>query len=295
MKKRAFFFLTILLIISASTAQRQMQDRASVTQLALLPPELSESSGAIMYDGRIWTHNDSGGKPEVTAIDPTTGKETARILLTNATNTDWEDITQDSLYIYIADTGNNSGGRKKLQIYRILKSAIDANGGFQLAKSEALEYQYDYQPGFLLPYFHNYDCEAIATVKGQIFLFSKSWASRNCNIYILDEEKKLAVKTDSIATNGLITGADYSEEDDRLVLCGYNFDLQVLKPFIIEISDFTKPNRSMKTWHLPLNEHQVEGICLDNRRIIITNEETQNIDGKKFPAAIFEVFIEQKD
>lgn len=225
----------------------------------------------------------------MSAIDPATGQETARIRITNAANTDWEDLTQDSLAIYLSDTGNNLGNRKEFQIYRINKADINPNGGFQLLKSEVITFRYNNQPELSLPYNHNFDCEAIASIHGQLHLFTKNWASRNCNIYRLDPEKKVAIQQDSIISNGLITGADYDAISDRLVLCGYNIELLVFKPFIIEVTNYTKGNRTITKHLLPLKEHQVEGICLDGQRLLITNEETSNIDQKIYPASIFEV------
>lgn len=267
--------------------------QVKTTRLSTLPKTLNESSGAIFYAQRLWTHNDSGGKPEVSAIDPTTGQETARIRITNASNTDWEDIAQDSLFIYLSDTGNNLGNRKEFQIYRISKASINPNAGFQLMKSEMITFRYDNQPELSLPYNHNFDCEAIASINGKLHLFTKNWASRNCNIYILDQEQKVAIYQESIECDGLITGADYHTAADRLVLCGYNIELRVFKPFIIEVANFTKGNKVIRKFLLPLKEHQVEGVCLDGQRLLITNEETSDIDQKVYPASIFEVQINQ--
>ena len=280
----------IALIAPSLVAQEKPENgQIKTTKLATLPKALSETSGAIFYHERLWTHNDSGGKPEVSAIDPATGNETARITITNATNTDWEDITQDSTSIYLTDAGNNLGNRKEFQIYRISKADINPNGGFQLLKSEVITFRYNNQPELSLPYNHNFDCEAIACINGKLHLFTKNWASRNCNIYLLDQEQKMAIYQESIESGGLITGADYDTATDRLVLCGYNIELLVFKPFIIEVANFTKENKVIRKYLLPLKEHQVEGICLDGQRLVITNEETSNIDQKIYPASIFEV------
>ena len=282
-----------IVFMALTTIPVVAQEKINATKLSELPKPLNETSGAIFFSGRLWTHNDSGGKPELSAIDPATGQETARIRITNATNTDWEDLTQDSLAIYLSDTGNNLGNRKEFPIYRINKNDIQANGGFQLVKSQVITFRYDKQPDILLPYNHNFDCEAIASIHGQLHLFTKNWASRNCDIYRLAQEKKVAIWLESIESDGLITGADYDPITDRLVLCGYNIELLVFKPFIIEVTNFTKGNRTTTKHLLPLKEHQVEGICLDGQRLLITNEESSNIDQKIYPASIFEVEISQ--
>ncbi len=274
---------------SASAQENTANIQIKATPLAALPRTLNETSGAISYLDRLWTHNDSGGEPEISAINPFNGNETARIRITNATNTDWEDITQDSMSIYISDTGNNLGNRKEFQVYKINKADIDVNGGFQLLKSKVITFCYPNQPNLLIPYSHNFDCEAIASINGKLFLFTKNWASRSSHIYTIDQEKNVAILEDSIQSNGLITGADYCEDTDRLVLCGYNINLLVFKPFIIDIANFTKPTRTQHLYELPLKEHQVEGVCIHNNQIFITNEETTNIDQQLFPSLIFEL------
>ncbi len=290
MKNKLILLGICAFTLATMTAQQKPTNfHLNAIRLALLPKALNETSGAIFFKNRLWTHNDSGGEPEISAIDTALGNETARIRITNASNTDWEDITQDSTSIYITDSGNNLGNRKVFQIYKVNKSDIDSDGGFQLIKSQIITFRYEGQPDLLVPYNHNFDCEAIASINGELFLFTKNWKSRSCHIYHLDQEQELAIYKDSIQSNGLVTGADYDALHDRLVLCGYNIELLVFKPFIIDIANFTKPTRSINILELPLKEHQVEGLCIDNRRILITNEESVNIDQLIFPSSIFEV------
>src|SRR3954451_24152951 len=74
---------------------------------ANLGNRVHESSGLIWWDNQLWTHTDSGGKPDLYAVDKSTGKVLKIVTITNATNVDWEDIAQDDDYIYIGDFGNN--------------------------------------------------------------------------------------------------------------------------------------------------------------------------------------------
>ena len=87
-----------------------------------LPTILSESSGAIFFNDKLIIHNDSGNENKLHELDTITAAVTRTVTVTNATNTDWEDIAQDDLSIYIGDIGNNSGNRTNLKIYKILKS-----------------------------------------------------------------------------------------------------------------------------------------------------------------------------
>lgn len=289
LKSVTFILMMPFLLLQSNGVKPQ---EASVTKLVTLPDELNESSGVIFYNGRVWTHNDSGGTPEISAVNPVTGEETARIRITNGRNIDWEDITQDDEAIYLADTGNNLGNRREFQIYKIMKADIDANGGFQLAKAEIISFSHEKQPELLIPYLHDYDCEAIASVNDTIYLFSKNWGTRNSTIYKLDQATGKTVLLDTIPSNGLITGADYSADTDNMILCGYQFNLRVFKPFIIEIEGFAAGNRKLKHYSLPLVNHQVEGVCYDGNRIFITNEETHSIDNERFNASLFEVRLD---
>src|SRR5690606_25780786 len=72
--------------------------------------------------GIRWTHNDSGGEPEIYAIDEQ-GRLVGTVRVPGAENRDWEDIalapcaTGDC--IYIADIGDNAARRAEVVIYRV--------------------------------------------------------------------------------------------------------------------------------------------------------------------------------
>jgi len=77
-----------------------------------LPSNIVESSGAIIFNNRLITHNDSGGENKLFEVDLTTQQVARTVTISNATNIDWEDITQDDTFIYIGDFGNNNGFTK---------------------------------------------------------------------------------------------------------------------------------------------------------------------------------------
>ena len=85
-----------------------------------LPGILEESSGIELVDsGNILSINDSKGEAELYAVD-LNGNLTRTIKISNATNTDWEDLAQDEAgNIFIGDMGNNDNDRKDLKIYKI--------------------------------------------------------------------------------------------------------------------------------------------------------------------------------
>jgi hypothetical protein len=96
-----------------------------------LPSEVRESSGVVPRSGsttEFWTHNDSGGRPELFLVD-VEGHGLARVRVNGASLVDWEDLgkgpcpgseaAEASSCLYIADTGDNLERRSDPTLYRI--------------------------------------------------------------------------------------------------------------------------------------------------------------------------------
>jgi len=189
-----------------------------------LPKIVSETSGLIFYSGGLWTHNDSGGLPEIYKFDTITGKVEQTITVENAVNTDWEDIAQDRNFIYIGDFGNNSGTRRDLKIYRIAKNQIPRVGDASL-NAKLICFSYSDQSNFSFALNkNNYDCEAMISSGDSLYLFSKRWLDRNSIMYVLPKTPGtwVAQKRDSLDARGLITGADISHALNEVSLIGYS-------------------------------------------------------------------------
>ncbi|MFY0253827.1 hypothetical protein ACDQ55_07740 [Chitinophaga sp. 30R24] len=91
--------------------------------------KITEASGiasSVRLKGCYWTHNDSGGKPEVYLLN---GKAAliSTVKLNDANNYDWEDIAEgigpekSKYYVYVGDIGDNLGIRNHIRIYRFLE------------------------------------------------------------------------------------------------------------------------------------------------------------------------------
>ena len=106
-------------ILSTFNAISQITD---IEEKFDLPIILNESSGAIFFNDKLIIHNDSGNENKLYELDTNSRVITRTVTVTNATNVDWEDITQDNTSIYIGDIGNNNGDRNDLKIYKINKS-----------------------------------------------------------------------------------------------------------------------------------------------------------------------------
>jgi hypothetical protein len=246
-----------------------------------MPKEVNETSGLILYDNDIWTHNDSGGKPEIYRISKENGKITQRVLIGNGHNTDWEDIAQDESFIYIGDFGNNRGNRRDLKIYKVKKSDI-SNAKKVNISAEEIKFSYADQSSFDAGNIaHNYDCEALISYGDSLIIFTKNRGDGRTRMYKLPKipgEYSLNPVADFNA-DGLVTGAAFNEITGNLVLIGYKHRI----PFIYLFTGFTGysfESPAVYRFNFPrMSGFQTEGICwYDTGRVIISHESRGEIE-----------------
>lgn len=182
----------------------------------------AETSGLLWSNGNLYTHEDSGGPTSILQIDTSTGQVVKTIIVVNYPNIDWEDITEDSSYLYIAETGNNNGTRTDLKILKILKSAI-STGSVVHVNAQSIEFYYADQADFTANSSTNFDAEALTVVGDSLYLFSKNWGNQNTKLYVLPKQPGLYTifPKDSFAVGCLITGATYSASQKEITLIGY--------------------------------------------------------------------------
>ncbi|WP_319781540.1 hypothetical protein [Oceanisphaera sp. IT1-181] len=218
-----FSLLMLLSLTSCGSAQG--------LSLALLPvsrfdSSLSETSGLIRWQQGFISHNDSGNAPELFVLNHE-GKISAR-LTAPAKNHDWEDIAAQGNTLYLADTGNNSGRRRELNIL-VLNLAQDT-----LSLASILPVAYAEQTNFQPPrHQHNFDAEALTVVNNELWLFTKRWLDQETAIYTLPTHQgamNAATATEptplqaqqQLNTQMLVTGADFDEKTNTLMLLGYS-------------------------------------------------------------------------
>lgn len=261
----------------AITAQEN--DGSCVYPNASLTPELSvvldaaltETSGLIFWNNRIWTHNDNadntlyGLNSNVFQVEITPTVE-------NTINTDWEEITQDSLYMYIGDFGNNQGNRTDLHILRILKSSF-MNPPLL---TDTIWFQYEDQVDFTpSSQSTDFDCEAMVVKDDSIYVFTKEWSSLGTTVYRLPKfpGNYQAQRLFNHNVSGLITGATWNDSLQCIVLSGYS---PLLQPFIYLLYDFTDNHffsGNKRKIGLSLPFHQIEGVAfVDPFTLVATNE-----------------------
>jgi hypothetical protein len=252
-------------------------DGYSLIKHYILPSQLEETSGLIYYRGLVWTFNDSGGEPQIYAYSEKDSVVKQVITITNGQNVDWEEITQDSSFIYAGDIGNNLGMRDSLCIYRIAKSQIPKHKLKVKTIADSILFTYpNYQPVTLPLKNSRYDCEAMLWHNDSIYLFSKDWETQHCSIYVLPARpgKYTARLIGSFNARCLITAASYNGK--TLYLLGYSNYKAILWRFD-DVSNFRlkEENGHREMLHF-LQNRQCEGVAIkDSTTLYISSEKTQ--------------------
>jgi len=156
------------------------------------------------------------------------GEILKQVAFENASARDWEDIAQDSQFIYVSDMGNNAGKRQDLAIYKSEKSDILNGDGISNAIKLKVTYpdRTDFKPQ---AYKHNFDCEAILVIEDSLYIFSKNHLDKHCRFYTAGKNLSSQVLhlKDRFDTKGMVTGAAFNQADGVLALLGYNLDPKV--------------------------------------------------------------------
>lgn len=256
-----------------------------------LSEKVDETSGLIFYDGNVWTFNDSHGEPEIYRIDKASGEINQTVLIENASNIDWEDITHDESFIYVGDFGNNYGNRKDLKIYKIAKKDIGSKKKTKVSAG-IIAFSYQDQGVFVKNNRnHNFDCESLISSGDSLIIFSKNWDDGQTRMYKLPKESgtyKIS-PVDSYKVDGLITGADINDNNE-LLLIGYKDHL----PFVYLFTDFIGKNLhsgNVYRVNLPrLQDSQTEGVIwYDENNILFSTEQTKVFEQQVFQLDIKEV------
>ena len=255
---------------------------------AELPSEVNETSGLFFHNGRLWTHNDSGGKPNLYALDTATFEVVQKVTLVNAKNKDWEDVCTDGKNVYVGDFGNNKGKRKNLRIFIFPLSALPAEGDTSITV-DSIYFSFSDQNSFdHKKHEHDYDCEAMFATDEYLYLFSKGWATGTTRLYRLSKTSgvQVAEVVNGFDSQGLITGADYDRESGTLVIVGYVN--KVWLPFLYLIYDFDDAGVRLSNRRFELHNYvgtQAEGICFYGQGKCYLSAETSPV----FSARVFTI------
>ena len=258
-----------------------------------LEESMKETSGIIFSSGFVWTINDSGGEPEIYKIDKETGTVCQTVKILNATNKDWEDISEDESYFYIGDIGNNDGNRTDLKIYKIAKKNIKSKKYLEV-NAEIIKFSFQDQKSFEEnSRNHNFDCEALISCGDTLLLFSKNWVDEKSRMYKLPKvpgEYKLN-PVELFESDGLITGGDFNSTLNKMALIGYKNH----QPFIFMVNDFdgtTLAGKEIFRFNLfKMKDSQAEGIAWSTgETVLFSTEQTKSFSQQVFEFDIRQVF-----
>lgn len=237
-----------------------------------LSKKIDETSGLEIVDGQFITHNDSGGDPKLYYLDKN-GKIVKERKIEGVRNHDWEDLTKDDQFIYVADMGNNYDTRKNLSIIKI---PIDANNNL---KTDIIEFDYPEQIDFRFKQLSQFDAEALISIDDFLVIFTKNRKTKKTDIYTLPKlaGSYNAKKIGSLDTNSIITGGDYDQKNELLILTStISFD----EYYILKIEDFSLKNKKdykIEMYEIPIGKTQVEAVkIIDSNTFWITSEDEKS-------------------
>jgi len=258
--------ILIALFLMFSTYSQKLTKDISLSK------KIDETSGLEIINGQFITHNDSGGDPKLYYLDKK-GKIVFERTLEGVKNNDWEDITKDDQFIYVANMGNNFDNRKNLSI---VKTPIDPSSN----KAELIEFIYPEQVDFTTGYLQSqYDAEALITIDDYLIILTKNKLKKITEIYALPKiaGKYEAKKIGSLNTQSIITGGDYDPETKLLALTG---TLIFNEYYILKIQDFDleiKEDYKIDMYEIPIGKTQVEAIkIIDSNTFWITSEDEES-------------------
>nr|WP_315218628.1 T9SS C-terminal target domain-containing protein [uncultured Flavobacterium sp.] len=237
-----------------------------------LSDSLVETSGLIAFDNLLWTHNDDHDT-NIYGLD-SNGKIQKKIKLEKVKNNDWEEISQDSSYIYIGDFGNNfSGNRTDLHILRIEKQSFLTNKPI----IDTISFSYSNQIDFSAKTGNitDFDCEAFVVSRDSIYLFTKQWTQNETSIYVLPKGagNHIAKLKETINVKGLVTAASFLNSLKSIVLCGYTRNGQPFLFLLYDYQNYNFSNGNKRKIELSLPFHQIEGITTEDGKLFyLTNE-----------------------
>jgi hypothetical protein len=285
--KKIFFLASIFVFINC-----QNSNTAKLVTKFELPKKLKEISGLTMAENQktIWCIEDSGNENEISLID-SLGNITKSIVIENAENIDWEDITKDKDgNLYIGDFGNNDNDRQDLSIHKINKNDLSKT---TVATIQKTTFSYNEQKDF--PAKKNnklFDVESFFEFDNYFYLITKNrnkkfdgrtlvYKIANANgTQTADLIRK--INTGTSFENGAITSAAISDDQTKVVLLTHSkiilFEDFGMKPF------FEGTRSDIELNHIS----QKESICFkNNNTVLVADEQDKKTGGVVYEIKLF--------
>jgi len=256
------------------------------TVVCTMPSIINESSGVeICGDSLFWSHNDSGGDPEIYGFNMS-GNLIRTVQVTNASNVDWEEMAQaEDGTFFIGDFGNNSNNRSlangtPLRIY-VIPNPADIVG--TSISAGIIEFEYENRDFSAPSNNHEFDMEAMFWHNDTLHLFNKNRTNPTNGYikhYVLPATPGVhtAMLVDSMYNGGTrITAADISP-------CGrYVALLAMDRMYLISCFSGSKylSNSFVRTFSFPTTQKEAV-VFRDYKTIYITDEQTSTVGRKLY-------------
>ena len=283
-------YLIILAIFSFQNLFSQSLNESVINNL---PSVLNESSGLERDDqGTFWSHNDSGGEPELYHFSES-GTLLHTVKISNVENIDWEDITLASNgRMFIGDFGNNSNDREDLKIYIV--NINNLSPGMNVRSASTINFSYNEQTAFPPnDTKKNFDAEAMVYKNDSIFIFTKNRTQPfdgKCYQYYLPAipgnyqiSRSDTLYITGSDTESRIVGADFDSITNKLAL------LTSTKVLIFQPNTSNKLLSNTTSIKAFVNITQKEGICWgDSCKLYFSDEYvgSLNLGGKLYNAEL---------
>lgn len=207
-------------------------------KLFWLPHTVEETSALASTEKYLWTLNDSGDFPRLYGLNSETGKIEKTLRVKGSVSEDWESLAASSEFLIIADTGNNRGKRKVLNLYKVKLSDLDESAIEVDAKKISFRYADYLKHTKGRAKYHNVDCEAVTFVGDELWLFTKNRGDLKTRLYKVDlnaTEEQSIEPVGEFPINGLVTGVDYNAETSTLAILGYGSGLSFGQGFVWQV------------------------------------------------------------
>ena len=253
----------ILLLFFLSTNLASQTIEAEIK----LPKSVYETSGLEIIDNNLITLNDSGNPSNLYYLNED-GEIVKTRVFNNIKNNDWEDLTADNEFIYIADIGNNFDTRDNLLIIKVPVN-------FRNNSVELINFYYPEQNDFSFKQLSMYDAEGLISLGNELLVFTKNRANKTTEIYKLPKKPGdyKAELIGEIDVSSIVTAADYNEKMRMLALTS---TLDFNEYFIITIENFNPlklESAKINKFKIPIKKTQVESIkIIDKSSFWISSE-----------------------
>ena len=184
----------------------------------LTAADFTEISGMVASRKQqvVWVHNDGGDGAILFAVD-LQGAIRSRVQITNAENTDWEDVAigpgeSGVDYLYVGDIGDNAEKRSSIIVYRLAEPAPTENR----VRAEAMVLHYPDRP-------HDAESLLVDPRTSEVLILTKERNGRSMLFRAppFRAEGNLELVTTIDVRPDLVSAADYTPDGSAIAVRTY--------------------------------------------------------------------------